>query len=314
MLLPAVVFRIRSTKRISKAQMELQLAEKQMENVRDEVLQAFHDGASNKPNARLAMLHTYVTESNLQTIPLLQQRHNPMAVYAIDLGGTNLRMIRVDIANQTDLQTSVSTSFAHRAVHSVSVPSDYLVGSTQHLFDYLGAQLAAFIQSCDDHHHKKKNAATAAVPVGFCFSFPVEQQSITSGLLLGWTKGYNCSGGIKHDVAQMLTEGALKAGVRISVQALVNDTVGLLAASRADHSECGAACVVGTGMSLYHHKLSFTHPTAAQGDTGLGCLNHMMQAQMELFCRVSWSNQKYEAVSGETMLVLQCPHTLLTSG
>ena len=40
--------------------------------------------------------------------------------------------------------------------------------------------------------------------VGFCFSFPVEQTSVSSGKLLRWTKGYTNPGAVGSDPAKLL--------------------------------------------------------------------------------------------------------------
>ena len=40
--------------------------------------------------------------------------------------------------------------------------------------------------------------------MGFCFSFPVEQTSVSSGKLLRWTKGYTNPGAVGSDPAKLL--------------------------------------------------------------------------------------------------------------
>ena len=62
-------------------------------------------------------------------------------------------------------------------------------------------------------HHKPHYACTcssiterSAPVIGFCFSFPVEQNSVNSGKLLRWTKGYNNPGAIGSDPAKLLTD------------------------------------------------------------------------------------------------------------
>ena len=46
----------------------------------------------------------------------------------------------------------------------------------------------------------------SAPVVGFCFSFPVEQTSVSSGKLLRWTKGYTNPGAVGSDPAKLLTD------------------------------------------------------------------------------------------------------------
>lgn len=51
------------------------------------------------------------------------------------------------------------------------------------------------------------------LPLGFTFSFPLQQLGLTKGLLVRWTKGFNCSGVIEQDVVQLLKEAIARRGV-----------------------------------------------------------------------------------------------------
>ncbi len=51
--------------------------------------------------------------------------------------------------------------------------------------------------------------------VGFCFSFPVEQTSVSSGKLLRWTKGYTNPGAVGSDPAKLLGEAFKRRVCRI---------------------------------------------------------------------------------------------------
>ena len=75
------------------------------------------------------------------------------------------------------------------------------------LFDFIANSVAKFI--------KDKNV-TEKLPVGFTFSFPVKQESLNSGELICWVKGYNASGAKGKDVVQLLKDAFNRR--RVSIQ------------------------------------------------------------------------------------------------
>lgn len=71
------------------------------------------------------------------------------------------------------------------------------------LFDFIAKALADFV---------KKHNITNKLPLGFTFSFPVDQTSLTSGTLKRWTKDFTASGAVGIDVIEMLKEAFARIG------------------------------------------------------------------------------------------------------
>ena len=71
------------------------------------------------------------------------------------------------------------------------------------LFDFIAKALADFV---------KKHNITNKLPLGFTFSFPVDQTSLTSGTLKRWTKDFTASGAVGRDVIEMLKEAFARIG------------------------------------------------------------------------------------------------------
>lgn len=81
---------------------------------------------------------------------------------------------------------------------------DETIQSTQEaLFDFIAKALADFV---------KKHNITNKLPLGFTFSFPVNQTSLTSGTLKRWTKDFTASGAVGRDVIEMLNEAFVRVG------------------------------------------------------------------------------------------------------
>ena len=73
-----------------------------------------------------------------------------------------------------------------------------------------------------DRHLEKE-----VLPLGFTFSFPLEQQGLAQAVLVKWTKGFNCDGVEGEDVVRLLREAIKRRGdVKIEVCAILNDTTG----------------------------------------------------------------------------------------
>lgn len=139
--------------------------------------------------------------------------------------------------------------------------------SSESLFDFLAEAVAEL---------------TKSGKLGFTFSFPVAQKSLTSGVLLRWTKSMNdkigshasnntdftVPGVIGEDVCKLLDNSFQKQGMDIHVAALISDTVGtqLSGAYQAanlgvsKNGKCFAGLILGTGTNVcYWEKIDRIH-------------------------------------------------------
>jgi hexokinase len=116
-------------------------------------------------------------------------------------------------------------------------------GAGTKLFDFIADCIKLFF---DEHKINTRRKYDLA----FTFSFPVEQTSIASGKLIGWTKGFAASGVEKKDVVALLSDALRRRGLHfLRVAALTNDTVGTLAAWSYRDSACDMGVILGTGTN-----------------------------------------------------------------
>ena len=97
---------------------------------------------------------------------------------ALDLGGTNFRVMLLQMENG---------KIIHEDVEYYSVQEETRLGSGEKLFDFLASCIADFVQ-------KKLGQDPPMMPLGFTFSFPMEQTGLNQGVLVSWTKSFNASG------------------------------------------------------------------------------------------------------------------------
>lgn len=87
------------------------------------------------------------------------------------------------------------------------------------------------------------------LPLGFTFSYPVQQDFIDRGTLVTWTKGFDIKGIEGEDVVIQLGDAIAKRGVNVRIVALINDTVGAMIASAYNDRETIIGGIFGTGCN-----------------------------------------------------------------
>ena len=135
----------------------------------------------------LKMLLTYV-----RAIPDGSERGDFLA---LDLGGTNFRVLLISIDNgEVKMESDI-------------YPLDQALmrSDAKTLFGYIAGCISLFV--------KKTKVSDRFLPLGFTFSFPVWQLSLTSGLLIKWTKGFTAAGVENEDVVRLLREALDREGV-----------------------------------------------------------------------------------------------------
>ena len=152
---------------------------------------------------------------------------------SLDLGGTNFRVLLIDItsSSQYDMKSKI-----------YAIPQNIMLGSGEQLFDHIAECLANFM--------KENKVNRELLPLGFTFSFPLSQLGLTTGILERWTKGFNCSGVVGHDVVQLLKDAIDRRGdIQIAVMAILNDSTGSLMSCAHKNYDCRIGVIVGTGSN-----------------------------------------------------------------
>ncbi len=177
-------------------------------------------------------------EGSLKMIPSFVSRPDGTEqgdFLAVDLGGTNIRVLAVELDGKRRAGIKAASRFV--------IPKEIMEGAGDKLFDFVADCIKLFV-------HEHRINTRRQYDLAFTFSFPVEQISIASGKLIGWTKGFTASSVEGEDVVALLSE-ALRRGKMgfIRVAALANDTVGTLAARSYLDSACDMGVILGTGTN-----------------------------------------------------------------
>ncbi|KAJ0524133.1 putative hexokinase [Helianthus annuus] len=200
-----------------------------LRQVADAMTVEMHAGLASDGGSKLKMLISYV--DNLPT------GDETGVFYALDLGGTNFRVLRVKLGEVDNVK---------KEFEEVSIPPNLMIGKCEDLFDFIARELAKFVAT--EGENMQIPAGTQR-ELGFTFSFPVKQSSIAGGTLVRWTKGFNIEDAVGQDIVEELTKAMERVGLDMRVSALVNDTVGTLAGGRYSDPDVIAAVILGTGTN-----------------------------------------------------------------
>ncbi|KAJ1254867.1 hypothetical protein BS78_K316200 [Paspalum vaginatum] len=159
--------------------------------------------------------------------------------YALDLGGTNFRVLRIQLGGK-------ERRIIKQQSEGVSIPQALMSRGSNELFDFIASALAKFVNSEDEDFHLPEGMQRQ---LGFTFSFPVKQTSVASGTLIKWTKGFAIDEMVGKDVVAELNKAIKRQGLDMKITMLINDTVGTLSAGRYVDHDVTAAVILGTGTN-----------------------------------------------------------------
>ncbi|ORY00623.1 hypothetical protein K493DRAFT_210755 [Basidiobolus meristosporus CBS 931.73] len=208
---------------------QFNLPEAKLREIVDSFIKAMEDGL--KANGQnLAMIPSYVTGR-----PTGKETG---AYLALDLGGTNFRVCQVNLKGGGEFEVT-------QQKYALSL--EHKTGDGKYLFDFLAECVEDFITSRAEAELLRQ---AAVIPLGFTFSFPINQTAINRGKLLQWTKSFTATNVVGHDVAQLLQDALNRKHLnKIKVAALVNDTVGTLLAAGYAEPTTTAGVIFGTGTN-----------------------------------------------------------------
>ncbi len=194
-------------------------------------------------------------DSSLKMIPSFVHRPTGTekgSFIVLDLGGTNIRVMAVELDGNRKTALAAVTRFV--------IPQPLICGTGDELFDFIADCIQLFFKNNSLGRQQSYDLA-------FTFSFPVEQRSLASGKLIGWTKGFTASGVVGKDVVTILSEALQRKEMGfIHVVALANDTVGTLLAGSYSDPLCDMGVILGTGTNAcYPEKVSRIVKSAGLG-------------------------------------------------
>ncbi|KMS96474.1 hypothetical protein BVRB_9g224670 [Beta vulgaris subsp. vulgaris] len=222
---------------VKKIEEEFWVPAELLKQLADDMELMMRKGLEDEHSSSIKMLVSYVDS--------LPSGDEEGCFYALDLGGTNLRVMQVKLQGNRTIDLKAE---------SYMVPPKMKVGTLHELFDYIAERVSHVFET--EENHDFEDVPGKRRELGFTFSFPVHQTRINSGTLLNWTKDYNAQDAIGKDMVEELTKALEKRAIDVNVTALLNDTVGTLAGGRFYDNNVVAAVILGTGMNAAYVEQS----------------------------------------------------------
>ncbi|KAF9364227.1 hexokinase A [Mortierella sp. NVP85] len=182
-----------------------------------------------------ALVDQFITELHEG---LTQEDRMPMIptfVYELPTGGTNLRVCRTILSGENRFEI----------IHHKWTISDALKkGPGKELFAWIADRIEEFLNT-----QCQESPVEGNYPLGMTFSFPCEQLDINVGKLINWTKGFRGNDILGQDVVKVLQDCIDAKKLNVTVNSLINDTVGTLLATAYKHPGCEIGIIFGTGTN-----------------------------------------------------------------
>lgn len=217
---------------------EFNLSTASCRNIMDRMTLEMQKGLGKATNdkAKIKMIPSYVT-----SLPDGSERGNFLA---LDLGGTNFRVLSVEIGEPIDGEPNIQMDS-----QIYKMPEAVITGDGEKLFDHIAYCMSDFLS--------RQGLSKTLLPVGFTFSFPCKQDSLDSASLITWTKGFSASGVEGENIVTMLKAAIERRGdMQCNVVAVVNDTVGTLMSCAHSVDDCKIGLIVGTGSNACYMERS----------------------------------------------------------
>ncbi|CEG68604.1 hypothetical protein RMATCC62417_04833 [Rhizopus microsporus] len=152
---------------------------------------------------------------------------------SLDLGGSTLRVCAVELLGQSKVKVT--------QIRQTIAPNDPIrTSEATEFFDWIALAVAQLVH---------KLGSSKPLSMGVCWSFPIDQTSISKGKILRMGKGFTIKGLEGHDLSDLLHAAFQRRGVPVRVTALVNDTVGTLVAHAYTNPNTRIGFIYGTGVN-----------------------------------------------------------------
>lgn len=239
----------------------LLVSTEKLKEIRDEFLRQMELGLEARGQSTLMTLPTM--------IDVLPTGSESGVFYALDMGGTNFRVVTINLSKKKNRVGDVD-------MRSFPITPAMKLLPVDELFDEMASKLVAFATECGNIPSNGDGIVAAHPVVGFCFSFPVQQTAIDAGKIIVWTKGFRNKGAIGSDPVKLLGAALKRQGMHAEVKVLINDTMGVLAAGRYANPDAMIGLILGTGTNAcYVEQVDRikTMPEDYKSDSPLMCIN-----------------------------------------
>ncbi|TVY48637.1 Hexokinase [Lachnellula occidentalis] len=165
---------------------------------------------------------------------------------ALDVGGSTFRVALIELSGRGSVgqETTILKIDSYKIASAVR----QLKGAL--FFDWMAERISQTLSGQDEGH----DMSSAPLSMGMSWSFPIEQTSLRSGLILGMGKGFLAAHGLLgKDLGDIIQDSCSRKGLNVQLNAIVNDSSATLLSKAYLDQTTRFALIVGTGLNAAVH-------------------------------------------------------------
>ncbi|PYH43423.1 putative hexokinase [Aspergillus saccharolyticus JOP 1030-1] len=161
---------------------------------------------------------------------------------ALDVGGSTLRVALVELRGHGEMRV------LHMSSSSIDNDIKLLEGTL--FFDWMATKIDSMLQEVSSNYGREDSPLS----MGLSWSFPIEQTSINSGLVIHMGKGFHCSNGtVGQELGNLIVQSCRTRGLNVEVDAIVNDSSATLLSHAYLDPAARMSLILGTGTNVAIH-------------------------------------------------------------
>lgn len=161
---------------------------------------------------------------------------------ALDVGGSTFRVALIELHGGGNMKIlRESSAFIDNNVK-------LLEGTL--FFDWMAENIDSMLQQVGASYGREN----VPLSMGLSWSFPIEQTSINSGLVIHMGKGFLCSNGtVGQELGDLIVQSCRKRSLNVQVDAIVNDSSATLLSRAYVDPQTRMSLILGTGTNVAIH-------------------------------------------------------------
>lgn len=161
---------------------------------------------------------------------------------ALDVGGSTFRVALIELRGNGDVEIL--------RVNSSPIDNEVKLLEGTRFFDWMAEKIDLVLSEVGARYGRE----SAPLSIGLSWSFPVEQTSINSGLVIQMGKGFLCSDGTEgQELGELIVQSCRKRNLNLQMGAIVNDSSATLLSRAYVDPKTRMSLILGTGTNMAIH-------------------------------------------------------------
>lgn len=162
---------------------------------------------------------------------------------ALDVGGSTFRAALIELHGRDAEMRIVKEASSY-------IDKDVKLLEGTQFFDWVAGHIEKMLKEVGTDYGRGE----VALPMGLSWSFPIDQTSMGSGLMIHMGKGFHCSNGIVgQELGDLLIQSCRKRDLNVAMAAIVNDSSAALLSRAYVDPKTRMSLILGTGTNMAIH-------------------------------------------------------------